>query len=70
MGGLYIDDDQEAVSLSVIEALARETSRPFDEVKEVYEGEVSRLRDGVRITDYLILFASRRARDTLTQRRR
>jgi len=70
VGRLYSDDDQEAISLSAIEALARETSRPYDEVKEVYEGEFARLRDGARVTDYLILFASRRTRDTLTQRHR
>ena len=70
MGGLYSDDEQEAVSLSVIAALARETSRPVDEVREVYEVEFSRLRDGARITDYLVLFASRRTRDALAQRRR
>jgi hypothetical protein len=70
VGKLYNDDDQEAVSLSAIEALAKETSRPFDEVKEVYEEVFAGLRDGARVTDYLILFASRRTRDTLIQRHR
>jgi hypothetical protein len=70
VGRLYSDDDQEAISLSAIETLAEETSRPFDEVKAIFEGEFARLRDGARITDYLILFASRRTRDALAQRRR
>lgn len=70
MGKLYNDDDQEAVSLSAIEALAKETSRSFDEVKEVYEEVFAELRDGARVTDYLILFASRRTRDALAQRQR
>jgi hypothetical protein len=69
VGRIYSDGDQEAVCLSAIEALSRETSRPFDEVKEVYEGEFARLRDGARVTDYLVLFASRRTRDMLSQRR-
>ncbi len=70
MARLYTDDDQEAVSINVIETLARETSRPVAEVKEIYEGEFARLREGARITDYLILFASRRTRDALAQRHR
>ena len=70
VGVLYIDDDQAAVSWNAIEALARETSRPVEEVRQIYEGEFARLRDGARITDFLILFASRRTRDALAQRRR
>jgi len=67
--GMYNDVDQEAVSHSAIEALARETSRPVDEVKGIYEGEFARLRKGARIHDYLVLFASRRTRDLLANGR-
>jgi alanine dehydrogenase len=67
---LYSDDDQEAVSMNVIETLARETARPVAEVREIYESEFARLREGARITDYLILFASRRTRIALAQRQR
>ena len=63
---MYNDADQEAVSHGAIEALARETSRPVDEVKSIYEGEFARLREGARIHDYLVLFASRRTRHVLT----
>lgn len=70
MGRLYADDDEEAVSRNAIETLARETSRPIDEVKNIYEGEFARLSDGARVHDYLVLFASRRTRDRLTQRHR
>jgi hypothetical protein len=70
VGQLYSDNDEEEVSRNAIEALARETSQPIDEVKQIYEGEFARLRADARITDYLILFASRRTRDALTQRRR
>ena len=70
MGVLISDDDQAAKNLSAIEVLARESSLPVAEVKEVYEGELARLREGARITDFLILFASRRTRDTLAHRPR
>ena len=69
MDGLYSDDDQEKISTSTIESLAREMSRPVSEVKDIYEGEFARLREGARIHDYLVLFASRRTRDVLAHRR-
>jgi len=69
MGRLYSNDDEEAVSRSAIEALARETAHSIDEVRDIYEGEFARLRDGARIHDYLVLFASRRTRDRLVHGR-
>jgi len=68
LGRLYADG--EAVSRNAIEILARETSHSFDEVKDIWEDEFARLRDGARIHDYLILFASRRTRDRLAHGRR
>jgi hypothetical protein len=70
VGRLYSDEDQEAVSQSAIEALARETSRPVDEVKSIYEDQFARLREGARVLDYLVLFASRHTRDVLVHGRR
>lgn len=69
VGALYRDTDQEAVSQNAIEALARETSRPVGEVKGIYEDQFARLREGARIHDYLVLFASRRTRDVLARGR-
>jgi Protein of unknown function (DUF3562) len=34
-------------------------------VRRVYEAEFTRLKESARITDYLVLFASRRTRDAL-----
>jgi hypothetical protein len=70
MGRPYGSEDEEAVSRSAIEALARETAHSIDEVRDIYEGEFARLRDGARVHDYLVLFASRRTRDRLVQGRR
>ncbi len=68
MGRLYSSEDEEAISRSAIEALARETAHSIDEVRDIYEGEFARLRDDARIHDYLVLFASRRTRDRLVHR--
>jgi hypothetical protein len=67
VGELYNDSDEHANSLNVIEALAQETSRPFAEVKQVYETELARLKSDARVTDYLVVFASRRARERLSR---
>jgi hypothetical protein len=38
---------------------------PLQLVTRVYEAEFARLKAEARITDYLVLFAARRTRDTL-----
>jgi hypothetical protein len=59
------DSDEPAKHRDAIEALAEELSRPVSEVKDAYESEFARLKQGARVTDYLALFASRRAREAL-----
>ena len=54
-------------NLEVIAALAQETQRPLDEVRQVYEVELARLKTNARITDYVRLFASRSTKARLTQ---
>jgi hypothetical protein len=66
---IYRNSNEQATSLSAIELLARETQRPVDEVRDVYESEFARLKQDAKINDYLVLFASRRARDVLERRR-
>ena len=58
---------EQAKNQEVIAALAQETRRPLDEVKEVYEVELARLKKNARITDYVRLFASRRTKARLTE---
>ena len=59
---------QDQLNLDAIATLAEETHQPFDVVKNVYEEQFARLSERARVTDYLILFASRRTRDVLTNR--
>jgi hypothetical protein len=67
MAQLYNDSDEQANCLGAIEDLAKETNRPFAEVKEVYEVEFARLKVDARVLDYVALFASRRTRARLSQ---
>jgi hypothetical protein len=63
------ESTQDAFNLDAIATLAEETHQPFEVVKDVYEEQFARLSAGARITDYLVLFASRRTRDALANRR-
>lgn len=60
--------DSDEPAKHAIEALAEELSRPLSEVKNAYESELARLKQTARVTDYLPLFASRRAREALVGR--
>ena len=60
------DVDQDAI----ISSLADETRYPVPIVKRIYEMEFGRLKAVARVTDYLVLFASRRTRDLLLSARR
>jgi hypothetical protein len=59
------DSEEPAKHRDAIEAIAEELSRPVSEVKDAYESEFARLKKTARVTDYLALFASRRAREAL-----
>lgn len=65
MQKLYEYQNEESMHQSAIEALAREIHHPVANVKMVYEGELSRLKSVAKVKDYLVLLASRRAREKL-----
>ena len=52
---------------SIVEMIAMEMHRPIDEVKRVYDQEFAYLKSEARVFDYLVLFATRRTRDKLSQ---
>lgn len=62
MPPLYDSPDQEALHLNAIKALAIETGQEFSVVRQVYEHELSGLKAGARITEYVIVLACRRTR--------
>ena len=61
----YEDPDEEALHRSVVNALAQEIRLPVANVKTVYEMEFARLKSNAKVKDYLVLLASRRAREKL-----
>lgn len=62
---LYKDRKDEALHQRAIERLAREIDRPVERVKTVYEDEYARLKTDAKVTEFIGVFASRRARETL-----
>ena len=62
---LYKDQKDAALHQRAIERLARKINRPIAPVKIVYEDEYARLKVDAKVTKYLGVFASRRARDVL-----
>lgn len=52
-------------SIELVEALARQTSRPLDEARRVYELQYQELARVARVRTYLPILAARQARDIL-----
>jgi len=59
---------EEALKANAIAALAEETRQPLAVVTEIFDEEYARLATTARIADYVVLFATRRARDVLAKR--
>jgi hypothetical protein len=62
---LYKDKKDAALHQRAIEKLARNLNRPIGPVKVVYEDEYARLKIDAKVTGFLGVFASRRARAVL-----
>ena len=52
-----------------IEALARQSHVPIDQVAQLYERELAMLAVGARITGFLTILTTRKVREILRQRR-
>ena len=64
---LYKNDADAALHRRAIEDIAAERRKPVDDVKVVYEAELSTLKSTARVDDFLPTFTRRR---TLSQLRR
>ena len=60
--------NEEAMNQDAISSIAQEMHFPLPVVRRVYEEQFARLKEGARITDYLVLFAARRTRAALASR--
>jgi len=56
---------EHTLNVEAIAALAMETHQPLQVVQRVFETELARLKAQARVTDYLVVFASRRTRSIL-----
>lgn len=65
MGQVHSVVNADKNSARIIEMIAAETHRSFDEVKRVYDDEYARLKSEALVFDYLVLFATRRTRAAL-----
>jgi hypothetical protein len=54
----------------IITSIAQDVHYPIPIVKRIYEDEFARLQSLARVTDYIVLLASRRTRDRLLTARR
>ena len=55
---------------AIITSIAQEVHYPVPIVKRIYEDEFGRLQAIARVTDYVVVLASRRTRDRLILARR
>ena len=59
------DSEEQAKHLSAIQHLSEESHLPADTVADLYERELTRIRQDALITTYLSIFVSRRVSELL-----
>jgi two-component sensor histidine kinase len=59
------DLERQQETLSVIQALADQTHRPFDDVNRIFVETFEKLDSDARIKDYLVVLTSKTVRDEL-----
>lgn len=62
---LYKNDTEQGLHAEAIRRLARELSAPENEIRGLYEIILRCLKDGARISDYLVILVSRHVKDLL-----
>lgn len=64
----YNSPNEERLHLQAMQQIARESGDNLQRIRQIYEGELSRLQADARIRDYLILLTARRVREALARR--
>jgi hypothetical protein len=60
---LYEDETERTQHIRVIKMLARDLNRPEDQMGQIYEFELEKLKEDARVKDFLIVLVSRRIRE-------
>lgn len=66
---LYDDEAERQIHQHAMEILCREIILPEEEVRELYERELERLKETARVKDFLVVLVCRAVRDTLRRHR-
>lgn len=65
--GPYLDNQDRNRHRNVVESLAAETGRSFDDIISRYEAALSDLRHDARIKDFLPIFVAKRVKEQCRQ---
>lgn len=63
IAGPYIDDQDRNRHHNVVESLAAETGRSFDDIIGLYEAALSDLGHAARVKDFLPIFVAKRVKE-------
>ena len=61
---LYDDEAERQIHQHAMEILCREIILPEEEIRELYERELERLKETARVKDFLVVLVCRAVRDT------
>jgi Protein of unknown function (DUF3562) len=66
---LYDDEAERQIHMHAMEILRREIMLPDEDIRELYERELERLKGTARVKDFLVVLVCRAVRDTLRRHR-
>jgi hypothetical protein len=66
---IYDDEAECQLHMHAMEILRREIILPEEEIRELYERELERLKETARVKDFLVVLVCRAVRDTLRRHR-
>ncbi len=69
MGSPYQSASEEEMHLQAMREIAAESGQDLQQIRRIYELELTRLQSGAHVRDFLVLLAARRARENLAHAR-